>query len=62
VVQELRRLGLVDWDSQHVKIRDWKALAKLGDFSDHYLQLRPAAKDNPLLGSKVPERVLLPGH
>jgi CRP-like cAMP-binding protein len=62
VVQELRRLGLVDWDSQQVKIRDWKALAKLGDFSDHYLQLRPAAKDSPPLGSKVPEGVLLPGH
>jgi CRP-like cAMP-binding protein len=43
VVQELRRLGLVDWDSKHVKIRNWHALAKLGDFSADYLQLGSAA-------------------
>jgi CRP-like cAMP-binding protein len=42
VVQELRRLGLVDWDSKQVKIRDWDGLVKIGDFSDDYLQL-PAA-------------------
>jgi CRP-like cAMP-binding protein len=40
VVQELRRLGLVDWDCKQVKIRNWDALAKVGDFSDEYLQLR----------------------
>src|SRR4051794_36569122 len=53
VVQELRRLGLVDWDSKQVRIRDWNALAKLGDFSDDYLQLPAAVKDKPLLGQKV---------
>jgi CRP-like cAMP-binding protein len=47
VVQELRRLGLVDWDSKQVKILDWEALVKTGDFSDDYLQLRTAAKDIP---------------
>jgi CRP-like cAMP-binding protein len=57
VVQELRRLGLVDWDARQVKIRDWSRLAKLGDFSDHYLQLRSAAKDGPPLEMKVPESV-----
>jgi CRP-like cAMP-binding protein len=38
VVQELRRLGLVDWDSKQVKIRDWEGLVRTGDFSDDYLQ------------------------
>jgi hypothetical protein len=42
VVQELRRLGLVDWDSKRVKIRDWEGLSRIGDFSDDYLQLRRA--------------------
>jgi CRP-like cAMP-binding protein len=38
VIQELRRLGLVDWDSRQVKIRDWDALVQLADFRDDYLQ------------------------
>jgi CRP-like cAMP-binding protein len=60
VVQELRRMGLVDWDARQVKIRDWDGLARLGDFSDHYLQLRTARtaiKDNAPLEVKVPESV-----
>jgi CRP-like cAMP-binding protein len=57
VVQELRRLGLVDWDSKQVKIRDWQALAKLGDFSDHYLKLRPGLRDSAPLGPKLSEHV-----
>jgi CRP-like cAMP-binding protein len=40
VVQELRRLDLVDWDARQVTIRDWEGLCRLGDFSDHYLQFR----------------------
>jgi hypothetical protein len=55
VVQELRRLGLVDWDCKQVKIRDWNALAKVGDFSDDYLQMRTAAKDAPPLEQDIPE-------
>ena len=51
VVQELRRLGLVDWDSKQVKIRDWEGLARIGDFSDDYLQLQPAGNS-----SFAPER------
>jgi CRP-like cAMP-binding protein len=51
VVQELRRLGLVDWDSKQVKIRDWEGLARIGDFSDDYLQLQPAGNS-----SSAPER------
>ena len=57
VVQELRRLRLVDWDPKQVKIRDWDALAKLGDFSDAYLQLPGAVKDSSPLGQKVREHV-----
>jgi CRP-like cAMP-binding protein len=39
VVQELRRLGLVEWDSKQIRIRDWSGLSRLGDFSAEYLQL-----------------------
>ena len=40
VIQELRHLGLMEWDSRHIRIRDWGALVKLGDFSDGYLRCR----------------------
>src|SRR3982075_2022297 len=33
VVQELRRLGLVEWDSKKVRILNWDAVTKIGDFS-----------------------------
>jgi CRP-like cAMP-binding protein len=39
VVQELRRLGLVEWDSKQVRILDWDGLVRIGDFSAEYLQL-----------------------
>jgi CRP-like cAMP-binding protein len=45
VVQELRRLGLVEWDSKQVRIRDWKGLARIGDFSADYLQLPIGVKE-----------------
>jgi CRP-like cAMP-binding protein len=38
VVQELRRLELVEWDAKHLRVRNWDALAKIGEFSDDYLQ------------------------
>jgi CRP-like cAMP-binding protein len=43
-VQELRRLGLVQWDARHLKVRDWDGLAKIGEFSEYYLQcyVRPS--------------------
>jgi CRP-like cAMP-binding protein len=56
VVQELRRLGLLDWGCKQVKIRDWDGLVKIGDFSDEYLQL-PAAVNCPSLRQKAPEHV-----
>jgi CRP-like cAMP-binding protein len=55
VVQELRRLGLIEWDSRKVTIRNWDAVAKIGDFSDEYLQLGRPVDREPLLGSKVHE-------
>jgi hypothetical protein len=47
VIQELRRLGLVEWNSRHINILDWEGLAKVGDFSDDYLQLRSVATSAP---------------
>jgi len=44
-VQELRRLGLVEWDSKQVRIRDWKGLVRIGDFSADYLQLPLGVKE-----------------
>jgi CRP-like cAMP-binding protein len=55
VVQELRRLGLIEWDSRKVTIRDWDAVAKIGDFSDEYLQLGRPLGRQPLPGAKVSE-------
>src|SRR3954465_3438420 len=56
VIQELRHLGILDWDSKRVKIHDWEALARLGDFNDDYLQYRAATtKEAPLRGISVPE-------
>jgi CRP-like cAMP-binding protein len=45
VVQELRRLGLVEWDSKQVRVRDWNGLARIGDFSAEYLQLSNGIKE-----------------
>ena len=39
VVQELRRLDLIEWDAKHVHIRNWPALTKIADFSQDYLHL-----------------------
>jgi CRP-like cAMP-binding protein len=57
VVQELRRLGLIEWDSRKVRICDRDAVAKIADFSDEYLRLgRPLERDPPL-GPKISEPV-----
>jgi hypothetical protein len=47
----------MDWDSRKVMIRDWDAVAKIGDFSDEYLQLGRPLEREPLLGAKVSEHV-----
>jgi CRP-like cAMP-binding protein len=46
VIQELRHLELVEWDSRRLKIRNWSALARLADFNDNYLQYHPMAKSD----------------
>jgi CRP-like cAMP-binding protein len=55
VVQELRRLGLVEWDSRKVRIRNWDAMTKIGDFSDEYLRLSRSVNGEPLFRTKVHE-------
>src|SRR5947209_3736977 len=52
VVQELRRLGVLEWDSRKVRIQDWNAIAKMGDFSDENLQLRQPLAREPLPGPR----------
>jgi CRP-like cAMP-binding protein len=46
VIQELRHLELVEWDSRRLKIRNWSALARLADFNDNYLQYHATAKSD----------------
>jgi len=54
IIQELRQLGLVEWDNKHVKIRDWDALARLGDFNDDYLKCPVTLReDRALCGQKA---------
>jgi CRP-like cAMP-binding protein len=56
IIQELRYLGLVEWDTKRVKVRDWEALTRLGDFNDDYLQFSTTmTKEAPLPGISVPE-------
>jgi CRP-like cAMP-binding protein len=40
VVQELRRLGLLRWQSRTITIENWRGLAKLARFTPDYLGLR----------------------
>jgi len=56
VIQELRHLELVEWDSRRLKIRNWGALARLAGFNDDYLQYHAIAKSNPAPAEQgVPE-------
>jgi CRP-like cAMP-binding protein len=40
VVQELRRLGMLRWQSRTIAIENWRGLAKLARFTPNYLGLR----------------------
>lgn len=40
VVQELRRLGMLRWQSRMITIEDWQGLVRLAKFSPGYLGLR----------------------
>jgi CRP-like cAMP-binding protein len=44
VLQELRKLDLIDLENHYLTVRDWKRLKEIGDFEGQYLQLRDAAK------------------
>jgi hypothetical protein len=54
VIQELRHLELVEWDSRRLKIRNWSALARLGDFNDDYLQHHAIARNDTLAEYGIP--------
>jgi CRP-like cAMP-binding protein len=57
VVQELRRLGLVEWDSKQVRIRNWSGLARMGDFSAEYLQLPGGIEAAAPMKERVSEQI-----
>jgi CRP-like cAMP-binding protein len=57
VVQELRRLSLVEWNSKQVRIRNWSGLSRLADFSADYLQLPTGIEQAAPLKEKVLEKV-----
>jgi CRP-like cAMP-binding protein len=59
VIQELRHLKLVQWDSRRLTIRDWNSLMRLGDFNDDYLHFRASMKNDPTLATHaVPDMAL----
>jgi CRP-like cAMP-binding protein len=56
IIQELRHLELVEWDSRRLKIRNWSALVRLGDFNDDYLQYNAITRsDASIIEQGVPE-------
>jgi len=58
VVQELRRLGLVEWDSKQVRILDWNRLVRIGDFSAEYLQLPNGSEETAPSDAKTGEHAI----
>jgi CRP-like cAMP-binding protein len=62
IIQELRHLGLVEWDSRRLKIRNWSALMRLGDFNDDYLQYQAiAGEGTAVAGQQAIPNVTLAG-
>lgn len=59
VIQELRHLELLEWGSRRLKIRDWNALVRLGDFNDDYLQCRAITRNDPALADQGVSEVSL---
>jgi CRP-like cAMP-binding protein len=51
VIQEFRHLGLVEWESRRLKIRDWNRLVRLADFSEDYLQCHATKAEEPRLSA-----------
>lgn len=52
VIQELRHLELVEWDSRRLKIRNWNALVRFGDFNDDYLQYHAITRSDAALAEQ----------
>jgi CRP-like cAMP-binding protein len=52
IIQELRHLGLVEWDSRRLKIQKWSALTRLGDFNDDYLHYKVIAGNGVALAEQ----------
>jgi len=49
-IQDLRRKGLLHWQSRMITIADWPALVRLAGFKSDYLRLRqPVLQQDPLL-------------
>lgn len=40
-LQDLRKQGLITWQGEQVRILDWEALQRLGEFNPTYLNLQP---------------------
>jgi CRP-like cAMP-binding protein len=55
VIQELRHLELVEWNSRRLKIRNWSALVRLADFNDDYLQCDAITRNHAAPTQDVPE-------
>ncbi len=71
IIQELRRRGLLQWQSRMIAIMDWHGLAALADFNPDYLWLRhprdflPATTDtvrNTQQATARPSAVSLEAH
>lgn len=43
VLQELRKLGLINLESRHLTVLDWTRLQEVGDFDARYLHLPKTA-------------------
>lgn len=55
-IQELRRSGLLQWQSKTIFITDWSGLARLADFDPGYLRLRKQEHEQPLVPDAIPGR------
>src|SRR3569833_2787040 len=51
-IQDLRRRGLLQWQSRTIKITDWAGLVRLARFNPEYLRLHQS--DQPDVGSHPP--------
>src|SRR4051794_1789910 len=56
VIQELRHLELVEWNSRRLKIRNWSALVRFAGFNDDYLHYDAITRNDAASAERdVPE-------